>query len=305
MTDQEPANIEIASPPASEEPTPPPAPGAAAARIIRDMPLHQYLSLRGVASHDLREIGRSPAHYRAAQATDATPSTPSQVWGTALHQALMGGDNILIMDSIPDRRSNAGKAAYAEMCTRAGPRDIITADDYADVERAADALLRKPGMGWGITSCEFMESVIAWERDGQPCKARPDAWGRAWRLPPGWSGDRLIELKSTRDARPYPFQRDMMRYGYVLQLAWYMEALAALGRVPAEVLIVAVENEYPHESACYRVSPGLLEWGKCEVERLWDLWLDCTTRNHWPGYDAQPVDVWLPPYLAGDLADDE
>lgn len=108
------------------------------------------------------------------------------------------------------------------------------------------------------------EVSVFWidEDTGVKCKARLDL------VKPG---SYIADLKSTRDASPTGFQRQMSNLRYDLQPAWYMKGwnqVCAPEERVADWFWVCVEKSAPHLTAVYRASENIRHFGAMDL-KLW------------------------------------
>jgi hypothetical protein len=242
---------------------------------------------------------RSLAHGVADSDQDPTPS---QLFGLALHDMLLGPEDAdLYYMSEVDRRTTAGKAAWA--AAEQSGRTVIPADIARAAALARSGLKDTPARVWGLQDALYAERVVEWQIDGHPCKARIDACGPSTSVPPLWAGNRLYELKTCRDARPRAFSADCARYGYIIQLAWYSRGLAAVGLEPRDTYIVAVENRLPYAAMCYHVSVAWLDLAQREIDRILPALWEAQRTGQYPAYDPAPIELHPPVWACNEEED--
>lgn len=230
--------------------------------------------------HQLRKIGRSAAHYKAA----VEPKVEAFGKGTGAHSVLLGGKRLVVWN----RKSEEGNQK---------PRRSKEFNTFA--EDNADALILLPGeyeqvqgMAQSVRACpeamRVLEGVkersVYWDVLGRPCRGTPDVLGDSF----------VTELKSTRTSDPRRFMWEMLKYGYHVQLAWYLDGVMKAGAgTPDAAFIVAVENSAPYVTTVFRLTERALDMGR----RTYRLWLErlqaCEESDCWPGYVqcVVPLDV--------------
>jgi len=123
------------------------------------------------------------------------------------------------------------------------------------------------------------EQTMIWQEGTVWCRARPDWHTTDRRL--------MLDYKSTTDASPDGFSRQIVRMGYHIQEAFYRRGCAALaGRSPAFVFL-AQSIEPPHECTLHACDPALQEIADAEVERAIGIWRECMKKNDWPSYGGR------------------
>lgn len=249
----------------------------------------------GISISGLKLFQRSPLHYWS---TYHDPNRPEREdskafrLGTAIHAAVLEPDAFAATYKVApqcDRRTKEGKAIAAAFEAECGPDTVILPpDEFAAVEAIAAQVKRHP-MASNIMAQGAPEVSVYWEdvETGVLCRCRPD-----W-LAPGI----ILDVKSTEDASPWEFQRTIVRYGYHLQAAWYMDGLHAAGQSRDAFVFMAVEKSRPHAVALYYADQEMLDFGRAEYRRLLDQYARCSSRNEWPGYPPVVSPIGLPLWM--------
>jgi hypothetical protein len=214
--------------------------------------------------------------------------------GTAAHAMLFeGGAGIIKIDprefpakngNIPEGWTNDAIRA-ARDAARAEGKTPVLAKQYEEIERmfsaARVALLRCTDIpGLSLIDEGKKEATIIWqESNGIWCRVRPDCLAHDASI--------VLDYKTTTDAAPGVFGRQISRMGYHLQDAFYRRGVRALtGRDPAFVFL-AQENEAPYACSFHAVDPSLATIADAEVERCIRLWGECLSRDSWPDYGTR------------------
>lgn len=222
--------------------------------------------MKPVRISHLKQMGRSPAHWKGAEDSE----TYAMERGGALHSVLLGGKPVTFYPG-PVRR---GKEYDAFAKAHAG-EIILTAGDYHKVTMMATSVRANPHAMNVLLGRHEVE--VDWSFLGRACQSHVDVIGPDGR----W----VTELKSTNDASLNRSQWQALRMGWYTQLAFYDEAIrrANLG-APEAHYIVMVEQAPPYVVAVRRVTPRAL----LEGTKAWRLWFErllaCEAADHWPGY---------------------
>lgn len=226
-------------------------------------------AIRSVRFSELKAMAQTPAHYRHAVTTERD-DTPAMRRGRAIHAYMLGSEDSVIR--YEGRR--AGKAWDAFKSAHHDD-EILIASELADVD-GMRAAIRAHHPSSGPSAMELLtsgrrERRIRWQSLGRQCSGTPDV-------------DSLVEFKSARTVEPDRFCRDARRMHYHAQVAWYYDALTAIGSPPRHAWIVAVESTPPHIVQCFRVTERALDEGR-KMCRLWlERLLQCEAADVWPGY---------------------
>lgn len=98
----------------------------------------------------------------------------------------------------------------------------------------------------------------------------------------------IIDYKSTTDASPDGFSRQIPRMSYHIQDAFYRRCLRALGYQSPRFVFLPQECEPPYDCSLVGCSDALQQIADAEVERAVRLWRECVSSGTWPGY---PKDI--------------
>ena len=223
------------------------------------------------ASH-LHAVAASPYHYWSRfLAPDRPPSvqTAAMKLGSLTHCAVLEPDQLASRYGIaPDRRTNAGKAAVAEM--EAAGIEAVTAPEMEQAmamaasvrsHQAAAALLRD-----GKAEQSFWFDDIA---TGLRCKCRPD-----W-----YTGSTIVDLKTTVDASPKGFAKSVAQWRYHVQQSHYLA-----GTFAERFVFIAVEKFYPYAVGVYELDADAVQLGDYERRNNLQTIADCRAISEWPGY---------------------
>lgn len=208
-------------------------------------------------------------------------------WGRAVESALRDGFKesvtIIPVDVLTSNGARRGKAwdAYKE---EHKDKTLVTEKEYLDryfgLERAvenvdghkyANALLRDGDPIWNAR--------ISWSADEFEMKGEADVV----RL----NSDILVDVKSSAANDPRSFERDVIKFGYDIQAAAYIEAFSTLQNNDVHgwrYFWVVVQNKAPWRVEVYDASEDLIEFG---FERLRD-------RKDW-FKQCRDSDVWRSP----------
>lgn len=230
---------------------------------------------------DLKEMGKSPLHYRHRAERAQTSSMEK---GSALHAIVYQTQPVVAFPG-KQRRGTDWNAFLA-----AHPGELIlTGSAYESAFRMAEAVWTHPEakellLGAGVVC----EQTLHFDYLGTAARGTPDT-----RHP-----SRVVELKSAKTSQPDRLMWQCKTMSYHAQLAFYRHGVQKLGLGDApEAYVVAVESSAPWPVTVLRLTDRTLEQG----ERLCRLWYErlraCQDADAWPPYVQSAVE-W-------DLGDDE
>ena len=253
-----------------------------------------------VSKSGLDLIRRSPAHFRQARldrSAGLVADSPALRIGSATHSLVLEPDTFwqewAVAPSGIDRRTKAGKAAWAEFEESVGARGVLTAGEGELVARVAEAVRAHPAAKELLKKGEAEQTAV-WDdfMTGARCKCRPD-----------WLTKRgrhllMVDLKTALNASFAAFRKAVIDRRYHAQAAFYMDGWKeATGAEVASFLVIAVEKEPPYAVAVYQLEDELVELGRAEIGRDLALYASCVERGEWPAYGDEVEAMGLPPWM--------
>lgn len=261
--------------------------------IFEGMSVPEYESIQALRWSRLSEYLRSPAHGKAAEAK--AEDTEALTVGQAIHTAILEPGEFearftIVPENAPAKRSNADKQWWADFAAANRGKSIIKPEAYRMVRACAESAYAHPRARLWLTSPKSKrEVVVVWMDDefGMYCKSRIDLVSNVEGL------TRVIDVKSALDVSPYAFSRTMSDYHYAGQLAFYLRGLNAVREYDRTAAFIAIEKD-PPVTVCYDVGPATLEAGQDEVRKALSTFVDCESKQEWPGYPDGVIDlpVW-------------
>lgn len=214
--------------------------------------------------------------------------------GAAAHKMVLGDEAArLVVVEADDWRSKAARDQRDE-ARATGATPVLTAD-YARVVAMAEAIRAHPIASLLLNPDHGKpEQSVFWtdEETGVTRRARFD-----W-LPEPRAGQLIVpDYKTAASANPEAFARAAASFGYHMQDAWYLDAIAALNLHddPAFVFIVQ-EKEPPYLVTVVELDAAARQIGRNLNRRALGIYADCARTDTWPGYTTEIVPVSLPYY---------
>lgn len=222
----------------------------------------------------LKHMALSPLHYWDACQADRDDTLAMRL-GRGTHAMVLGEPVVCY----PGRR--VGKA-WEQFAARHEGSEILNEREWDVAAGISRNILRHPIAVELLLGPEVTrEQTIEWAWMGRACTSRPDA-----RL-----GGRIVtDLKTTRCAEPYRFQRDATSMGYPAQLAFYAMATAAVtGQDVEELYVVAVESKRPYAVTVLRLEDEARLAGMQQCRLWFERLLQCEAADDWPAYTGAVV----------------
>ncbi|WP_234435910.1 PD-(D/E)XK nuclease-like domain-containing protein [Streptomyces sp. NRRL S-813] len=235
-----------------------------------------------------------PAKFRYEQ-DNPQPATKTFDYGNAAHKLVLGNGPAL--EVVPGARWDTGKAKahIAEIRERGG---IPLKDHEMQMVKDMAAAIRQHPLAAALLDPAYgaPEQSGFWidEPTGIRRRVRFD-----W-LPSIQSGRLIIpDYKTATDASEDAMQKDIAKYGYNCQAAWYEEAAQALGLggADAEMLLIVQEKKPPYLINVIGIEFFSREIGRAKNRVAIETFAECTSTGYWPGYaDHNPNYLALPGY---------
>lgn len=260
----------------------------------------EYREHPAISRSELFKISESPEKFKYYQEHPEEP-TPALVFGQLFHAMVLQPETVKYLFAVApniDRRTKAGKEAFAEFEAEAEGKTVVTADMYQQALEMCEALNKN----------EFVQKLLKGEKEkpffwvdeltNEECKCRTDCLTEL--------GDNLIvvDLKSTDNAETEAFTKSAIKYGYDLQSAMYGEGVKAnTGREPIFVFI-AIEKKPPYAINILQADKLLIRRGYDIFREYLGVYHDCKQTDNWYGYLGrynQINNLALPAYLAKEV----
>lgn len=269
--------------------------------LVMDEGRAAYDAIEAVNWSTLKVIGRSPLHFQHAKKTPGK-DTPARRKGRLGHLAVLERDLFRKSIAVWEGGRKQGKAFDAFEEANAG-REVLSQKELDEINLMAAMVRTDPAAKKYLTGGSA-EVTATWTRDVKlpdgsatvavKCKGRLDYVAQA-----------VVDLKTTRDASPDGFAREVWRYGYHTQAAWYVDGYAAATGRELPAVLIAVESEAPHVVAVYRIPDDILQMGREHYESLLARYAECSRENRWPGYFIGESELTLPRYAYPLSADEK
>jgi len=266
-----------------------------------------YHQAAGVSSTGLKQMMRSPAHYRAwKERRIGSDDTAARRFGRAVHCRILEPlewDARYVIWRGKDRR---GKD-YQQFAAAHPTKQVLLSEEFSNIDGCAESLLSSadfPFQGYldGIHLADGQcvlepartEFVIIWvdELTGITCRIKLDAVSPEPLI--------AVDVKTCGDARPQAFAADIARLHYDLQAAFYLEGVRRFFGSDAPFIFAAVEAEPPHANAFYVLPPAhdFVKNGRRKFRHALDTLAKCEADQRWPAYAQGLTEPVMTPWMA-------
>ena len=260
----------------------------------------EYRKHPAISRSELFKISESPEKFRYYKEHPEDP-TPSLVFGQLFHAMALQPETVNEQFAVApnvDRRTKAGKEAFAEFEAEAESKTVVPTDMYQQAAEMCEAL-----------SCNAFvqkllqgekEKAFFWDDDltGESCKCRVDCLTNL--------ADSLIvvDLKTADSAETEAFMRSAIKYGYDLQSAMYNKGVEINTGKPPTFVFIVIEKKPPYAINILQADELFIRRGYDLFREYIGIYHDCKETGNWYGYLGrynQVNNLCLPSYLAKEV----
>lgn len=259
-----------------------------------DIPFEDYVKIEAVNNSVLKFFSdprRCPAHAKHYIDT-GRKETPALHFGRAVDCYILEPQRFFEWYAVCpdcDRRTKAGKAAYAEFEATLQPgQEIITQKDYERIQTIYNAVSGSRAMR--LIEGGVSQVVAIWEdkETGLLCKARYDYYQESIPM--------ITDVKSTPDCSPDGFGYDCFKYGYHQQAGFYCEGHQVLTGDFPDFAIFAIEKDEPFVHASYQLGDSTVLAGKNAARKALRKYKECVDSGQWPLYSDKITLLNIPKF---------
>lgn len=260
----------------------------------------EYRQHPAISRSDLFKIKESPEKFRYYK-DNPEPPTPALVFGQLFHAMALQPDMLSEMFAIApnvDRRTKAGKEAYAEFEQSSQNKTVVTAD-MAELATEMCKSLYSNEAARKLLDGE-KEKPFFWidELTGEECKCRTDVLTQIGDL------NIIVDLKSAESAATENFTKDAVKYGYDFQSAHYKTGVEKNTGKEYLFVFIVVEKKPPYAVNILQADDLFVRRGYDIFRELIGIYHDCKQTGNWYGYLGkfnQINSLALPAWLAKEV----
>ena len=248
----------------------------------------EYNEVKALNYSGAKQILISPLAYQA-WLKEERKETDALKLGRLVHLAALEPhvfDKQVRLAPTWDARTTEGKAIK-----KAFLATLKEGEEYLDQEEMDEVMSIAEGAQAGIESVASLipdavrlkEHIVTGKHEGAFIKGRPDL------ILHHADGGAIVDIKTTMDAGAESFAKDVAKYKYHLQAAFYLHMTGA-----KRFFFVAVEKKAPFDWAVYELDAEALESGKRMMTSACLTYRECSLYNNWPGYSKAVQTITLP-----------
>lgn len=265
------------------------------------IPAAEYHALPDVSISRLKEISRSPKHYRHRLMFPRT--TQPMVLGTAAHCAVLEPELFSMTYAAWTRKTTAGKSAprsgvhWEEFQAANQGMTLVTDAEYALAVAMSTAVRGDPA-AMKYLRAGNAEVTMRAMLHGRMCRGRVD-WLNETDRPV------LVGLKTARNPEPYAFAAAAYKLKYYWHWAMYHDLYVELTGNRPLVKEIVIESAPPHDVVVFDVDDDSIEQGRDEYTQALAKLAYCEEHDEWLGIaGGSEMAFALPSYAYGQASDD-
>lgn len=251
----------------------------------RSMTNKEYRQAEGISRSELYTIlTKTPFHFKYQQ-EHPKEDTTSLSFGRAAHKYILEKDeffNEFAVAPVVDRRTTAGKEAYANFVESAQGKEIISSADYETICEMGHAIDEDAFARLFLNSEAKYEQSYFWTdaMTGERCKVRPDCITE-------FEGKKyIVDYKTTDSCADGHFERSVKEYGYKFQAGMYREGVFQNELEDFGFVFVAQEKTAPYAVRVYFCSEAFIQEGYDQFREAIGTLHYCKTYNNFYGYEG-------------------
>ena len=273
--------------------------------IDYEMPDYEYHDKEKhphISSSDVKTVyGKSLLHWVGQEFKESLALEK----GKAVHaifEAKSKGGKSSIVRGPSDRRGNRLKEAK-QQAEQQG-KILLTELDYDEaMEIVESALFNSEFLRSKITAKNYISEASIFttcKKTGMLIKCRPDGL----LVPQNDKGKgEILDIKTTQDASPEGFQRELRKYNYDLQIAFYLHTMRCANLPCSEMYLVAIEKTPPYAVGVHVLSEIYIKHSeKRMIQTLEKIKHAESTQDFSTGW-PEINQVHLPAWLEDDMDD--
>lgn len=258
---------------------------------IYDLSEQEHRSLTQYPSiSELKLLSKAPMLFKHSKQSTSKSMTKAQLEGVMFHMAILEPEkyasSVRLFPEDVDFRTKEGKALKAEIISEKQkgieylPRSLI--DRIADCR---NDIYSNPLVRDLLDGCEVEKSVV-WRDPNYNLMVR----GRldAYHEERGY----VLDIKTIADVDS--FEKQVLKYGYHKQAAFYIDGLKANLKKDFDFYWLAVEKNAPFLYRILKADKTMLDVGQQEYKKLLELYCHCEKENKWPGLGDKVEVLSLP-----------
>lgn len=239
----------------------------------------EYRKADSISSSELKKIMKSPLHYKHYKDNPEDTDTPALLFGRAAHKYILETYDFYKEFAVApnfDRRTKEGKAQWSLFCDENEGKDIITQEQFEQIDAMRNAMLATPFVSKLINGEHEISFFWTDEDTGLKCKCRPDSLNEKLHI--------LVDYKTCDDAETEHFMRQAIKLGYDLQASYYLDGVKANTGEDYIFVFIAQEKKPPYAVNILQADEMFIRSGRDVYKSMLQTYKQCEESGNYYGY---------------------
>ena len=237
------------------------------------VPNELYHSIDGISSSNIKELGKSIAHYHYSK-EHQKKQTDAMLKGSAFHDMVLLPDVYEATYMMGPTITKTSKKY--KQCVLDNPhKTVLPPRMIDDLEYMRDALYKNPSIREILESDTILREVSIWGKDsttGLLCKCRPDIIANGI----------VYDVKTT--VVPHCFLNAVKDFKYHVSSEHYLNVCRGIGMTATDFQFLAVGSKPPYLTGIYRLPDDFIAAGKEYCRRSLDRYANyMLSDDDWDG----------------------
>jgi exodeoxyribonuclease VIII len=228
---------------------------------------------------------QTPAHLQAYLYGLAKEETPAMRFGTIVHRALLEPDTYRQGFHVKPEKMRFTTKDGMQWQEEHADLPIVTQAESDQIDAMVSSVHCHPFAKRLLAGCQPEQSIFVEDPHGTLRKSRLDALTR---------GNVIPDLKTAESAAIDFFERNVSRYRYHVQAAYYLDNCRLAGIEKEAFFFIVVEKTAPYLVRCLQMNSDVIEYGRRLYQHDIAIYRQCLETGLWPGWPEPYDEIGLP-----------
>lgn len=263
---------------------------------------------KAISNSQLSAFKRSPQHWiKYLKEREDETKKEAYILGSLVHclaldkEKLTKDFQLLDLTEMPepekDFRTKVNREWKNSILENANGKTVIDSNMMEQAKNMANSLYEDDEARRLLQEGKEFEKEFKWKYQGIQCHGIKDISNEEF----------IAELKTTRNAEPWKFQRDLFSFGYYRQGGMYLDGEMKgnfVGDPHKRFYFIAVESVEPYGVSVHELDAEVITFGVSEYRNLLTQLKECIESDYFPSYQHRNIngifDVFLPNFILND-----
>src|SRR5882724_7544828 len=255
---------------------------------IHSLPAERYFAAAGVSKSMLDILAdKTPAHLKAYLEGEREKETAAMQFGTILHRALLEPDTYKGGFHVrPDKMLFTTKDGI-QWRTMHSDKPILGSSEAFQIDRMVSSVHTHPFAKRLLANGIPEQSIFVLDDKDTLRKSRLDMLTK---------GNVIPDIKTTESASLDNFERNISKYRWHVQAAYYIDNCKLAGIDKTTFFFVCVEKSPPYAVRCLQLIDEAVSIGRSLYQRDLQIYRNCVDSGNWPAWESGFTEAGLPAY---------